>query len=239
MAAQTSVADLAEPPKLCALCPRLVDFRELNRAKAPDWYNGAVPSFGDPAARLLIVGLAPGLNGANRTGRPFTGDYAGELLYGTLLKYGFARGEYAARADDGLELVDCMITNAVRCVPPENKPTPEEAATCRGFLKARFAALSNLQAIVALGRVAHDNTLAALGCRKALFPFAHGRQHALPNAPAFFDSFHCSRYNTNTGRLTTEMFHAVFASVRGMLAETTLAARVKPSGGKGWSTVRY
>ena len=142
MAAQTSAADLAEPPKLCALCPRLVDFRELNRAKAPDWYNGAVPSFGDPAARVLIVGLAPGLNGANRTGRPFTGDYAGELLYGTLLKFGFARGEYAARADDGLQLVDCMITNAVRCVPPENKPTPEEAATCRGFLKARFAALS-------------------------------------------------------------------------------------------------
>jgi uracil-DNA glycosylase family 4 len=239
MPAQTSAADLAEPPKLCALCPRLVDFRELNRAKAPDWYNGAVPSFGEPAARLLIVGLAPGLNGANRTGRPFTGDYAGELLYGTLLKYGFARGEYAARADDGLELVDCMITNAVRCVPPENKPTPEEAATCRGFLKARFAALSNLQAIVALGRVAHDNTLAAFGCRKALFPFAHGAQHALPGSPALFDSFHCSRYNTNTGRLTTEMFHAVFAAVRGMLPETTPAARVKPGGGKGSSTVRY
>jgi uracil-DNA glycosylase family 4 len=239
MAAQTSAADLAEPPKLCALCPRLVDFRELNRAKAPDWYNGAVPSFGDPTARLLIVGLAPGLNGANRTGRPFTGDYAGELLYGTLLKFGFARGEYAARADDGLELVDCMITNAVRCVPPENKPTPEEAATCRGFLKARFAALSNLQAIVALGRVAHDNTLAAFGCRKALFPFAHGGRHAPPSAPALFDSFHCSRYNTNTGRLTTEMFHAVFAAVRGMLPKTTPAARVKPGGGKGSSTVRY
>jgi uracil-DNA glycosylase family 4 len=239
MAGQTSAADLAEPPKLCALCPRLVDFRELNRAKAPDWYNGAVPSFGDPAARLLIVGLAPGLNGANRTGRPFTGDYAGELLYGTLLKFGFARGAYAARADDGLELVDCMITNAVRCVPPENKPTPEEAATCRGFLKARFAAQSSLQAIVALGRVAHDNTLAAFGCRKALFPFAHGAQHALPAGPALFDSFHCSRYNTNTGRLTTEMFHAVFAAVRGMLPETTPAARVKPGGGKGSSTVRY
>jgi uracil-DNA glycosylase family 4 len=239
MAAQTSAAELAEPPKLCALCPRLVDFRERNRAKAPDWYNGAVPSFGDPAARVLIVGLAPGLNGANRTGRPFTGDYAGELLYGTLLTFGFARGQYAARAHDGLQLVDCMITNAVRCVPPENKPTPDEAATCRGFLKARFAALSNLQAIVALGRVAHDNTLAAFGCRKALFPFAHGAQHALPDAPALFDSFHCSRYNTNTGRLTTEMFHAVFAAVRGMLPETTPAARAKPGGGKGSSTVRY
>jgi uracil-DNA glycosylase family 4 len=214
MAAQTSAAELAEPPKLCALCPRLVDFRERNRAKAPDWYNGAVPSFGDLAARVLIVGLAPGLNGANRTGRQFTGDYAGELLYGTLLKFGFARGEYAARSDDGLQLVDCMITNAVRCVPPENKPTPEEAATCRGFLKARFAALSNLQAIVALGRVAHDNTLAAFGCRKALFPFAHGAQHALPDAPVLFDSFHCSRYNTNTGKLTEAMFEAVFAGLR-------------------------
>jgi uracil-DNA glycosylase len=238
MAAQTSAAELAEPPKLCGLCPRLVDFRELNRLKAPDWYNGAVPSFGDPAARVLIVGLAPGLNGANRTGRPFTGDYAGELLYCTLLKFGFARGEYAARADDGLELVDCMITNAVRCVPPENKPTPEEAANCRGFLKARLAALPNLRAIVALGRVAHDNTLAAFGCRKAMFPFAHGTQHALPGAPALFDSFHCSRYNTNTRRLTAEMFHAVFAAVRGMLPETS-AARVKASGGKAPRSERY
>ena len=131
MGLQTSAADVAEPPKLCPLCPRLVAFRDVNRAKSPDWYNGAVPSFGNPAARLLIVGLAPGLNGANRTGRPFTGDYAGELLYGTLLKFGFARGHYAARPDDGLELVDCIITNAVRCVPPENKPTPTEAATCR------------------------------------------------------------------------------------------------------------
>ena len=232
MAAQTSAAEVPEPPKLCALCPRLVAFRDLNRAKAPDWYNGAVPSFGDPAARLLIVGLAPGLNGANRTGRPFTGDYAGELLYGTLLKFGFARGEYAARADDGLELVDCMITNAVRCVPPENQPTPEEATTCRSFLKARFAALPNLQVIVALGRVAHDNTLAAFACRKVLFPFAHGAQHVLPAAPTLFDSFHCSRYNTNTRRLTAEMFHAVFAAVRGMLPSTSAAARVKASGGK-------
>jgi uracil-DNA glycosylase family 4 len=239
MAAQTSAADLAEPPKLCALCPRLVAFREVNRAKAPDWYNGAVPSFGDPAARLLIVGLAPGLNGANRTGRPFTGDYAGELLYVTLLNFGFARGAYAARVDDGLDLRDCMITNAVRCVPPENKPTPEEAATCRGFLKARCDQLPNLQAIVALGRVAHDSTLAAFGCRKVLFPFAHGAQHALPAGPTLFDSFHCSRYNTNTGRLTTEMFHAVFAAVRGMLPEKLPPPRDKAGGRKVSRSVRY
>jgi len=165
MGAQTSAADTPEAPKLCVLCPRLVAFRDLNRAKAPDWYNGAVPSFGDMEARLLIVCLAPGLNGANRTGRPFTGDYAGDLLYSTLLKFGFARGEYAARPDDGLTLVDCIISNAVRCVPPENKPTPEEAATCRGFLKARIAALPNVQAIVALGRIAHDSTLAAWTAR--------------------------------------------------------------------------
>jgi uracil-DNA glycosylase len=219
MGAQTSAADTPEAPKLCGLCPRLVAFRDRNRAKAPDWYNGAVPSFGDLEARLLIVGLAPGLNGANRTGRPFTGDYAGELLYGTLLKFGFARGQYAARPDDGLHLVDCIISNAVRCVPPENKPTPEEAATCRSFLKARIAALPNLQAVVVLGRVAHDSTLAVLECRKVLFPFAHGSQHTLPNGLVLFDSFHCSRYNTNTGRLTPEMFHAVFAAVRAMLPQ--------------------
>jgi uracil-DNA glycosylase family 4 len=219
MGAQTSAADTPEAPKLCVLCPRLVAFRDLNRAKAPDWYNGAVPSFGDMEARLLIVGLAPGLNGANRTGRPFTGDYAGDLLYSTLLKFGFARGEYAARPDDGLTLVDCIISNAVRCVPPENKPTPEEAATCRGFLKARIAALPNVQAIVALGRIAHDSTLAAFGCRKSLFPFAHGSRQTLPNGLQLFDSFHCSRYNTNTGRLTPEMFHAVFAAVRAMLPQ--------------------
>jgi len=219
MGAQTSAADTPEAPKLCGLCPRLVAFRDRNRAKAPDWYNGAVPSFGDLEARLLIVGLAPGLNGANRTGRPFTGDYAGELLYGTLLKFGFARGEYAARPDDGLQLADCIISNAVRCVPPENKPTPEEAATCRSFLKARIAALPNVEAIVALGRVAHDSTLAVLECRKVLFPFAHGSQHTLPNGLVLFDSFHCSRYNTNTGRLTPEMFHAVFAAVRAMLPQ--------------------
>ena len=219
MGLQTSATDVPEPPRSCGLCPRLVGFRELNRAKAPDWFNGAVPSFGEANARLLIVGLAPGLNGANRTGRPFTGDYAGELLYATLLEFGFATGHYAARADDGLQLADCMITNTVRCVPPENKPTPAEIATCCGFLKARIAHMPNLKAILALGRIAHDGTLAAFGCRRSHFPFAHGARHALPAQLALFDSFHCSRYNTNTRRLTPEMFRTVFAAVRELLPE--------------------
>jgi uracil-DNA glycosylase family 4 len=180
----------------------------------PDAFNGAVPSFGAGTARLLIVGLAPGRNGANRTGRPFTGDYAGDLLYATLLEFGFATGTYAESPDDGLELVDCMITNAVRCVPPENKPTPTEIATCGAFLKARIGDLPNVKAILALGRVAHESTLSVLGCRRAQYPFAHGRRHDLPSGVALFDSFHCSRYNTNTRRLTPEMFRAVFAGVR-------------------------
>jgi uracil-DNA glycosylase family 4 len=211
-----------EAPKLCALCPRLVAFRDENRRKEPGWFNGAVPSFGDTAGRLLIVGLAPGLNGANRTGRPFTGDYAGNLLYETLLEFGFARGRYEARADDGLQLVDCIISNSVRCVPPQNKPTPAEIATCSGFLRARIAALPNVSVMVALGRIAHDSALTTLGFRKAAFPFAHGASHALRPGLQLIDSFHCSRYNTNTRRLTTEMFHAVFASVRQLLpAEPT------------------
>jgi uracil-DNA glycosylase len=206
-----------EAPKLCGLCPRLVAFRDDNRSKFPDWYNGAVPSFGDVDGRLLIVGLAPGLNGANRTGRPFTGDYAGDLLYATLLKFGFARGHYHARPDDGLELVDCIISNSVRCVPPQNKPTPQEITTCRGFLQARMAALPNVRVLIALGRIAHDSTLAAFGQRKSLFPFAHAAHHALPGGLQLVDSFHCSRYNTNTGRLTEAMFHDVFTKARALL----------------------
>jgi uracil-DNA glycosylase family 4 len=202
------------------LCPRLVSFRAANRSKEPTWHNGPVPSFGreDAAStRLLVVGLAPGLRGANRTGRPFTGDYAGDLLYDTLLSYGFAHGRYDARSDDGLSLVDCMITNAVRCVPPENKPTPAEIASCRRFLSERLAALPQLAAVVVLGRIAHDSTLGALGARRAAFPFAHGAKHDVRAGLALFDSFHCSRYNTNTGKLTPEMFRAVFAAVRNHL----------------------
>jgi uracil-DNA glycosylase family 4 len=207
----------SEAPRDCPLCPRLVAFRDANRASEPDWFNGAVPSFGRDnvgAVRLLIVGLAPGLRGANRTGRPFTGDFAGALLYDTLLAFGFARGHYDARPDDGLALVDCMITNAVRCVPPENKPVPAEIATCRVYLTERISSIPRLAAIIALGRIAHDSTLTALGTRKAAFPFAHGAKHKVRDGIVLFDSFHCSRYNTNTGKLTPEMFRAVFASVR-------------------------
>lgn len=214
MSTAAATATIApEAPVDCRLCPRLVAYRQANQSAEPEWFNGAVPSFGSADARLLVVGLAPGVRGANRTGRPFTGDYAGTLLYDTLLAYGFARGTYDARPDDGLQLVDCMISNAVRCVPPENKPTPVEINTCRSFLQARIAAMPNLRAIVALGRIAHDSTLTALRLRKTLFPFAHAARHDI-GAVRLFDSFHCSRYNTNTGRLTPEMFRAVFAAVR-------------------------
>ncbi len=207
----------AEAPLDCALCPRLAAFRAANAIAEPAWFNAPVPSFGNSGARLLVVGLAPGLKGANRTGRPFTGDFAGDLLYSTLLRHGFARGVYAARADDGLTLVDSMIANAVRCVPPENKPTPAEAATCNRFLASRIAAQSRLRAILALGRIAHDATLAALGVRKAAHPFAHGAEHHLTSGVTLFDSFHCSRYNTSTRRLTPEMFDAVLARIRSRL----------------------
>ena len=207
-----------EAPKDCPLCPRLVAYRKTNQLEQPTWFNGAVPSFGGDDARLLIVGLAPGRNGANRTGRPFTGDYAGDLLYATLLEFGFARGCYEARPDDGLRLTDCMISNAVRCVPPENKPTPEEITTCRPFFEARVAALPKLQVMLALGRIAHDQTLTALGLRKTLFPFAHSARHDLGNGRVLYDSFHCSRYNTNTKRLTVEMFRSVFAAIKQELA---------------------
>jgi len=207
----------SEPSHDCPLCPRLVAFRNAARGKEPGWHNAPVPSFGNRRARLLIVGLAPGLRGANRTGRPFTGDYAGDLLYATLLEFGFAAGTYRARPDDGLTLVDCLLTNAVRCVPPENKPTPQEMTTCRPFLQTLLSELPNLRAIVALGRVAHDTTLSTLGARRAAFPFGHNVRHQPPGGLALFDSFHCSRYNTNTGKLTPEMFRAVFRDVRAFL----------------------
>jgi uracil-DNA glycosylase len=205
-----------KPGRDCARCPRLAAFRENWRTKEPVWFNAPVPSFGPLDGRLLIVGLAPGLQGANRTGRPFTGDYAGVLLYETLKHYRFARGQYGAHPDDGLELVDCRITNAVRCVPPENKPTPAEIATCRDFLKPTIAEMKRLRAIVALGRIAHDSVVVALGTKKSAAPFKHGGTYTL-NGMALFSSYHCSRYNTNTGVLTPEMFRTVFAGVRGYL----------------------
>lgn len=205
------------PPADCTLCPRLAAFRARNRLLLPLGFNGAVPSFGPVESALLVVGLAPGLKGANFTGRPFTGDYAGVLLYGTLLDFGFAHGRYDARADDGLTLVDCRITNAVRCVPPENKPTPGEAAQCLAFLKAEIASLARLRVILSLGRVAHDSVLRACGQPLRAFPFAHGAHHRLDNGVTLVNSYHCSRYNTQTRRLSAEAFRAVFDGIRTLL----------------------
>jgi uracil-DNA glycosylase family 4 len=195
------------------LCPRLVDYRRENQAFDPTWWNGPAPSFGDPQARLLVLGLAPGRKGANRTGRPFTGDFAGVLLYETLIKFGFAKGRYEARPDDGLSLHDCMVSNAVRCAPPGNKPTPEEENTCRRFLDARIKALPRLKAIVCLGDVSRKNALKAIGLPASAAPAGHGQQFQA-GPYRLFSSYHCSRLNTNTGRLTTPMFEQVFADVR-------------------------
>ena len=206
------------PDRDCPLCQRLVDFRLAARAKFPDWHNAPVPPFGPDDAQLLIVGLAPGLQGANRTGRPFTGDYAGNLLYATLKAFGLARGEYDQRPDDGLELVDRRISNAVKCVPPENKPTPEEIRICNRFLAEEMASLPKLKVILALGSIAHDAVLVGMGQRKSAAKFAHGARHDLPRGLSLFDSYHCSRYNTNTGRLTPEMFHDVVGKAAAAIA---------------------
>jgi len=208
----------AKPGRDCPRCPRLVNFRKEWRKKEPAWFNAPVPSFGPVDARLLIVGLAPGVQGANRTGRPFTGDYAGVLLYETLDKYGFTKGEYKAHPDDGLALVDCRITNAVRCVPPENKPLPAEINTCRDYLKETIAEMKNLRAIVALGQIAHNSVLSAFAAKKSASPFKHGGRYPVGHV-TLFPSYHCSRYNTNTGVLTPEMFRAVFADVRQYLKD--------------------
>lgn len=205
------------PSRDCGLCPRLAGFRNKNRVTYPGFFNAPVPAFGPMDARLLIVGLAPGLKGANQTGRPFTGDFAGDLLYATLGKYGFATGQYDQRPDDGLSLIDCRVTNGVRCVPPQNKPVGAEINACRPFLEQEIAAMTNLEIIVALGGISHGTVLAALGQRKAAWKFAHGALHRLPDGPLLADSYHCSRYNTNTRRLTEDMFHDVFRGVRAEL----------------------
>lgn len=210
----------AEPSRDCPLCPRLVAFREEWRAKEPDWHNAPVPTLLPPegagAVRLLIAGLAPGLRGANRTGRPFTGDYAGDLLYATLARYGFANDRFAARTDDGLELIDTAIVNAVRCVPPQNKPVGAEINTCRQFFSGRMATFPKLAAVVTLGRIAHESTVRALGERPSAAPFGHNAHHMVGGI-AVFSSYHCSRYNTNTGRLTEAMFHDVFENAAAFL----------------------
>lgn len=205
-----------EPDHDCPRCPRLVAFRQHWRTRQPGWHNAPVPTLlppdGRASVRLLIVGLAPGLRGANRTGRPFTGDFAGALLYETLIRYGFARGRFEARPDDSLELCGTAVTNAVRCVPPENKPSGAEITSCRPFLSATIASLPALAAVVALGRISHDSVARALGRRPGSLPFAHGAVHAVDGL-RLYDSYHCSRQNTNTGRLTPDMFHSVFARI--------------------------
>ena len=201
------------PSQTCSLCPRLVEYRRDNQAAHPDWHNGPVDSFGDLSARYLIVGLAPGLRGANCTGRPFTGDWAGDLLYGTLLKLALARGTYDERPDDGLELISVRITNAVRCVPPANKPLPTEFKQCLPFLTQEIASMPNLTGLFAVGRDGHEAVLSALSLRKAEYPFAHGRQHRLNERLTLTDSYHCSRYNTNTGRLTAAMFEQAMGAM--------------------------
>jgi uracil-DNA glycosylase family 4 len=205
-----------EAPKACPLCPRLVAYREANARVEPTWFNGPAPSFGDPDARLLIVGLAPGRTGANRTGRPFTGDYAGDLLYATLKKLGLAEGEYRADPNDGFTLKGAMITNAVRCAPPENKPTPEEIATCRPFLTARIAALGQVRVLLALGSIAHESVLRAHALKPAYAKFSHGGQAGLPGERMLVSSYHCSRYNTQTRRLTADMFETVMAQAKAL-----------------------
>ena len=207
----------AEPPDPCPLCPRLHAFIADQKTTHPDWHNGPVPSFGDAGARLLVVGLAPGLRGANRTGRPFTGDWAGDLLYETLGRFGYASGSYAARSDDGVVLHDALITNAVRCVPPQNKPTGAEIATCNRFLAALVAQTPSVRVVLALGRISHDAVLRALGLRRTAHGFGHNARHDLPGGITLVDSYHCSRYNTNTGRLTTAMFEDVFRTIDAVL----------------------
>ncbi|MBC8268193.1 MAG: uracil-DNA glycosylase [Rhodospirillaceae bacterium] len=204
-----------QPDHECPLCPRLLAYRNDNRARFPEWHNGPVVSFGNLDSCLLIVGLAPGLKGANRTGRPFTGDVAGDLLYPTLIKFGLAGGTFGAEADDGLKLRDCRITNAVRCAPPQNKVTGPEIAACRPYLSAEIANMKKLKVILALGVVAHGAVLSCLGEKKKAIPFAHAARHKLTGGLTLMDSYHCSRYNTNTGRLTTEMFEGVFNNLVG------------------------
>jgi uracil-DNA glycosylase family 4 len=225
----TVSASVTVPSRNCPLCPRLAAFREVQRETHSEWFNAPVPSFGDDAAELLIVGLAPGLKGANRTGRPFTGDYAGGLLYQTLRKFGFSEGFYDARPDDGVMLRRARITNAVRCAPPQNKPGAREIATCRRFLAAEITGLRRLRAILALGAIAHYSVLEALGLRRGRFPFAHGSLYRLPDSTLLADSYHCSRLNTNTGKLTVAMFESVFTSLARWLDQAPEAPHLTPA----------
>ncbi|WP_324262718.1 uracil-DNA glycosylase [Altererythrobacter sp. H2] len=224
MVLQMPLAD-SEPPHDCPLCPRLVALRRELEQEYPDWWNAPVPAWGDPAGWLAMVGLAPGKHGANRTGRPFTGDYAGDLLFATLAKFGFTRGSYESRVDDGFSLQGAIIINSVKCLPPQNKPTPAEIATCRRFLSRQVEELPQVRVYVALGRIAHDSFLTTQGLRKAAYPFGHAAQHELPDGRWLIDSYHCSRYNTQTGRLTAEMFEQVFEHA---LARRQMSSAIRP-----------
>ncbi|HEV7252391.1 MAG TPA: uracil-DNA glycosylase [Mesorhizobium sp.] len=231
MIAQTS-RESAEPSRDCPFCPRLAAFREEWRAREPSWFNAPVPTWlppeGEDGVRLLVVGMAPGLRGANRTGRPFTGDYAGNLLFDTMFRFGFARGRYEARPDDGLQLVGAAITNAARCVPPENKPTGAEVATCRQFLAPTLRRFPHLKAVLTLGVIAHQSAVRALGLRVAALPFKHGlAQNA--GGIAVVSSYHCSRYNTSTGVLTSEMFQEVFSRLRAIVGGAEPVAAISPA----------
>jgi uracil-DNA glycosylase family 4 len=208
-----------EPPHDCPLCPRLVAYRHACQAEFPNWWNAPVQAFGDLDAWLAIVGLAPGKHGANRTGRPFTGDASGPLLYETLAKFGLTEGTYASKVDDGFALKGAMIINAVKCLPPENKPTPEEVRTCRPFLEAQLGVLGNARVVVALGQIAHQSAVKVMGGRLPKAKFGHLNEHRMPDGRILIDSYHCSRYNQNTGRLTPEMFEAVFARAVAIQAE--------------------
>jgi len=210
-----------EPPRNCPRCPRLVAFREQCRTEYPHWWNAPVYAFGDPGAWLALAGLAPGKHGANRTGRPFTGDYAGDLLFATLAEFGLSRGIYDARIDDGLTLGGAIIVNSVKCLPPQNKPAPAEISQCRPFFEKQMAALPQVRVVIALGRIAHDAAVRAAGGRLAAFPFAHGAVHRLPDGRHLVDSYHCSRYNTNTGRLTPAMFAEVFRTALALKDQTS------------------
>jgi uracil-DNA glycosylase family 4 len=210
-----------EPPRDCKRCPRLVALRRECQAEYPDWWNAPVYAFGDPDAWLALAGLAPGKHGANRTGRPFTGDYAGDLLFATLAEFGLSRGRYDARIDDGMTLDGAIIVNSVKCLPPQNRPTPTEIANCRPFFERQLTALPKVRVIIALGRIAHDAALRAVGARLAAYRFAHGAVHALPDGRYLVDSYHCSRYNTNTGRLTAEMFADVFRTALTLRDQTS------------------
>ena len=208
-----------EPDRDCDLCPRLRDFLLEKRKELPTYHNAPVPSYGDPEPELLIVGLAPGMHGANQTGRPFTGDWAGDLLYAALAEYGFSEGTYGGTADDGLTLKGAQITNAVRCVPPQNKPIGAECTACRPFLTAQIDSLTSVKAILCLGKISHDNTVRAMGLKLSALPFGHHKIHELAGGKRLYSSYHCSRYNTNTKRLTEEMFYKVFSDIRDFITD--------------------